>query len=353
MNRELNRDAFKQRIWRANEMDPNPVHPVLIRSIDTVYFSTMAHCQTPEKFFPVVKSDALPKGTFAGKLVLVTGGGTGLGKAITTTFANLGASVAIAARRLDILEKTASEIRNKTGAVVEAFQMDLKDPVKVAKAFDDIEQKFGRTPDILINNAAGNFIMATERLSPNAYGTVIDIVLKGTLHVTTEFGRRCIRKKQGGNVLSISTLYAKSGAPFVVPSGAAKAGVENMTKALASEWAKHGLRFNAIAPGPIPTEGAFGRLFAGSLKDSNDVMKVGVPVGRLGQPEEIANLVSFMCSDYMSWLNGAIVDFDGGQQHLNHGSHMGPFLHEWDQDQWQETENLIRGRTGKDRKSKI
>lgn len=148
--------------------------------------------------------------------------------------------------------------------------------------------------------------MATERLSPNAYGTIIDIVLKGTLHVTTELGRRCIQQKRGASVLSITTLYAQSGAPFVVPSAVSKAGVENMTKSLASEWAKHGLRFNAIAPGPIPTEGAFGRLFAGELKDSGDAMKASVPVGRLGHPEEIANLAAFMSSDFMSWMNGAV-----------------------------------------------
>uniref|UniRef100_A0A8R1DNC2 Uncharacterized protein n=1 Tax=Caenorhabditis japonica TaxID=281687 RepID=A0A8R1DNC2_CAEJA len=313
----------------------------------------MAHCKTPEKFFPVIKSVALPKGTFANKIAFVTGGGTGLGKAIATNFAHLGASVAIAARRLDVLEKTANEIRTNTGSTCEAFQMDVKDPVKVAKVLDDVEQKLGRTPDILINNAAGNFIMATERLSPNAYGTVIDIVLKGTLNVTTELGRRCIRQKQGARVLSISTLYAKAGAPFVVPSAVAKAGVENMSKSLATEWAKHGLRFNAIAPGIIQTEGAFGQLFAGSTEDAVNSIKKTVPAGRLGQPEEIANLVTFMCSDYMSWLNGAIIDLDGGQQHLNHGSHMGPFLHEWDQNKWEETENLIRGRSGKGKKGKM
>ncbi|CAL2042559.1 hypothetical protein CAEBREN_11677 [Caenorhabditis brenneri] len=313
----------------------------------------MAHCLHPEKFFPVVKSVALPKGTLNGKVALVTGGGTGLGKAIATTFAHLGASVAIAARRLDVLEKTANEIRSNTGGVCEAFQMDVKDPAKVAKAFDEVEKKLGHVPDILINNAAGNFIMATERLSPNAYGTIVDIVLKGTLHVTTELGRRCIQQKRGASVLSITTLYAKSGAPFVVPSAVSKAGVENMTKSLAVEWAKHGLRFNAIAPGPIPTEGAFGRLFAGELKDAGEAMASQVPVGRLGSPEEIANLAAFMSSDFMSWMNGAIIDFDGGQQHIHHGSHMGDFLHNWDNKQWEETENLIRGRTGKDKKSKL
>ncbi|CAB3404620.1 unnamed protein product [Caenorhabditis bovis] len=312
----------------------------------------MAHCAKPEKFFPVLKNVALQPGALKDKVALVTGGGTGLGKAIATTFAHLGAKVAIAARRIDVLEKSAAEIRNLTGGICEPFQLDVKDPAKVAKAFDDVTAKFNSTPDILINNAAGNFIMATERLSPNAYGTIIDIVLKGTLNVTTELGRRCIKEGKGASVLSISTPYARHGAPFVVPSAVSKSGVEVMTKSLASEWAKYGLRFNAVAPGPIPTEGAFGRLSVAGVGDAVELTKQSVPCGRAGSPEELANLVAFMSSDFMSWMNGAIVDFDGGQQHMNHGSSMGSFLHDWDHKMWEEAENVIRGRTGKS-KSKI
>ncbi|CAB3401170.1 unnamed protein product [Caenorhabditis bovis] len=286
----------------------------------------MAYCAKPEKFFPVLNDLALQPGTLKGKVALVTGGGTGLGKAIATTFAHLGAKVAIAARRLDILEKTAAEIRRTTGGICEPFQLDVKDPTKVAKVFDDIKAKFNATPDILINNAAGNFIMATERLSPNAYGTIIDIVLKGTLHVTTELVRRCIKEGKGASVLSISTAYAGHGAPFVVPSAVSKSGVETMTKSLASEWAKYGMRFNAVAPGPIQTEGAFGRLFVSGVGDATEQASRG--------------------------MNGAIIYFDGGQQHMNHGSGMGSFLHEWDHKKWEEAENVIRGRTGKS-KSKI
>ncbi|CAI2340275.1 unnamed protein product [Caenorhabditis sp. 36 PRJEB53466] len=292
----------------------------------------MAHCTNPDKYFPTVKTPALPSGVFKGKIALVTGGGTGIGRAIAATFAHLGASVAIASRRMDVLQKSAADIRTATGGICEPFQMDVKDTKMVAKAFDEMNEKFGKTPDILVNNAAGNFIMATERLSPNAYGTIIDIVLKGTLNVTTELGRRCIQQKTGAAVTSITAAYARAGGPFVLPSAVSKAGVEAMTKSLAVEWAKHGLRFNAVSPGSVPTKGAYGRLREFRWD---------------GSPEEVANLVAFISSDYMSWMNGAIIDLDGGAQYINHGSHMGEFLHEYDQQKWEDTENLIRGRSGK------
>ncbi|CAI5440778.1 unnamed protein product [Caenorhabditis angaria] len=311
----------------------------------------MASCPDANKYFPIKKSVALPAGTLKGKIALVTGGGTGLGKAIATTFATLGASVAIAARRVNVLEETAKEIRQLTGGICEPFHLDVKDPAKVTKTFDEVTAKFGKHPDILINNAAGNFIMATERLSPNAYGTIVDIVLKGTLHVTTELGRRCIKSKTGASVVSITTPYARSGAPFVVPSAVSKAGVETMTKSLANEWAKYGLRFNAVAPGPVPTKGAFGRLGLGSVEDTANIFKEAVPAGRAGTPEEVANLVAFISSDFMSWMSGAIIDLDGAQQYMHHGSSMGEYLHDLDEEGWKETENTIRGRTGK--KSKL
>uniref|UniRef100_A0A1I7V117 2,4-dienoyl-CoA reductase n=1 Tax=Caenorhabditis tropicalis TaxID=1561998 RepID=A0A1I7V117_9PELO len=228
--------------------------------------------------------------------------------------------------------------------------MDIRDPQMVTNAFDEINKKFGKDPEILVNNAAGNFIMATERLSPNAYGTIIDIVLKGTMNVTTELGRRCIQNKKGAAVTSITAGYARAGGPFVVPSSISKAGVENMTKSLATEWSKYGLRFNAVSPGPIPTKGAFGRLFSEEIPDAIEVIKQKNPEGRHGVPEEVANLVAFVSSDYMTFLNGVIIDLDGGQQHLNHGSHMGDFLHDFDQKTWEQTENVIRGRTGKEKK---
>ncbi|VDO98256.1 unnamed protein product [Heligmosomoides polygyrus] len=294
-------------------------------------------CKVPEKFFKPLKSAALPSDTMKGALALVTGGGTGLGKAIATMFAGLGAHVAIAARREDVLKATSLEIQKKTGGVCEGFVMDVKDPALVSKAMDNIVARFGKTPNILVNNAAGNFIMATERLSPNAVKTVVDIVLLGTMNVTMEVCRRAMKANQGCTVLSITTPYARHGGAFVVPSAISKAGVENMTRSLASEWAKYGMRFN----------GAFSRLSSGSVENMEAVAGSTIPVGRVGQPEELANLAAFVCSGYASWMNGAIIDFDGGQQHFNHSSSFGSHLHEMSSDDWQQIEDSIRQRTGK------
>uniref|UniRef100_A0A914D392 2,4-dienoyl-CoA reductase n=1 Tax=Acrobeloides nanus TaxID=290746 RepID=A0A914D392_9BILA len=313
-------------------------------------------CKTPEKFFPVVTTPALPPGSLKGKVALITGGGTGLGKAMATTFALLGARVAIASRRLDVLQQAADEIRRTSpGAEILPVELDVRKPELVAKTVDQIQSKFGQLPNIVVNNAAGNFIMAAERLSPNAIKTIVEIVLLGTVNVTTEVGKRLIssgEKNTGCTFLSITTPYARHGAAFVMPSAISKAGVENLNRSLATEWAKHGMRFNVIAPGPVPTEGAMGRLSPMSLEESAKEAATRVPLGRCGRPEELANLAAYMCSDYASWLNGAIVDFDGGQQYFNHGSSFGGQLHDMSSDEWENIENLIRGRTGKE-KSKI
>ncbi|KAK0395250.1 hypothetical protein QR680_001185 [Steinernema hermaphroditum] len=305
-------------------------------------------CKQAAKFFPVLKTPALPPGSMQGKFALVTGGGTGLGRAMATTLSHLGATVAIAGRRTEVLERTATDIHNETKGKVFPVKMDVRDPEIVEKSVDAIESEFGRLPNIVINNAAGNFIMASERLSPNAVRTVVDIVLFGTVNVTTEIGRRVINQnKDGCSFLSISTPYARSGGPFVLPSAMSKAGVENMTKTLSAEWAKYGMRFNVIAPGPIPTEGAFGRLSNMTMEETVHMLSKTVSVGRCGEPEEIANLAAYMCSDYASWLNGAIIDFDGGQQFLNHGSSFGDFLQKVPSGEWAKIEELIRSRTGK------
>ncbi|GMT14019.1 hypothetical protein PFISCL1PPCAC_5316 [Pristionchus fissidentatus] len=305
-------------------------------------------CENPDLFFPAKTGLALREGSMKGKIALITGGGTGIGKAIATTFASLGAHVAIAARRLDVLEKTAEEIRRSTGGVCEAFKMDVKDSKQVSAAIDDIEKKFGQTPNVLVNNAAGNFIMATERLSDNAISTVVDIVLKGTMRVTREIGVRCIKNGTGCAVLSITTPYARAGAPFVVPSAISKSGVETMTKSLSTEWAKYGLRFNVIAPGPFPTEGAFGRLSTMTMEETAAAAATTVPLGRCGVLEELANLSAFLCSDYGNYISGAIIDMDGAQQHFNHGSSMSPsVLHAMTSEDWDKIEGQIRGRTGK------
>jgi len=221
--------------------------------------SNTGSCLEPQKYYPAVKTPMLPAGTFKGKVAFVTGGGTGLGKAMTTMLATLGANVAIASRRKEVLEKTANEISAKTGQKIIPIQLNVKSADDVKKAVDECEQKLG-LPSIIINNAAGNFISPSERLSPNAVRAIIETVLLGTTNVTLEFGRRLLAAKKGGTFLAITTTYAQDGSGFVTPSAAAKAGVDVFMKSLAAEWGKYGLRFNCIAPGPIPTEGASARL---------------------------------------------------------------------------------------------
>lgn len=293
------------------------------------------------KFFPVMSSPMLPKESFKGKTAFITGGGTGLGKGMTTMLSQLGAQVVITSRKLPVLEKTAEEISGMTGNKVLAVAADVRDPESVKAAADRCEQEFG-LPDIVINNAAGNFISPTERLSPNAWRTVVDIVLNGTAIVTLELGKRLIKANQGASFLSITTIYTASGSGFVTPSAAAKTGVEGLTKSLAAEWGRYGMRFNCIAPGPIETKGAFSRLDpAGQFKDKLiDIL----PVGRLGDPSEIANLACYMVSDYASWMSGSVIRFDGGEYVMRAGEFND--LRVITNEQWDQLEAMIRKTKG-------
>jgi len=212
----------------------------------------------------------------------------------------------------------------------------------VKQAADECVKQLG-LPSIIINNAAGNFISPSEKLSPNAVKAIIDTVLLGTTNVALEFGRRLLEAKKGGAFLAITTTYAKDGSAFVTPSAAAKAGVDVFMKSLAAEWGKYGLRFNCIAPGPIFTEGAFGRLDpTGTFRDEAPKK---LTAGRLGEPEELANLAAYLVSDYSSWMNGTAVDFDGGEQRLRSGEFN--FLHMIEKEQWDSIEQMIRASTGK------
>lgn len=251
------------------------------------------------------------EGILKGKTILVTGGGTGLGKSMSTYFSQLGANVAITSRKLDVLEKTAQEISSQTGHPVQAIACDVREYDQVERAIGEVTAKFGRI-DVLVNNAAGNFISPTERLSNRAFDTVVDIVLKGTYNFTLALGKQWIDKKQSGVVMNIVTTYAWTGSGYVVPSACAKAGVLAMTRSLAVEWAKYGIRLNAIAPGPFPTEGAWSRLLPGSLKDKYDPAKK-VPVGRVGEHQELANLAAYLVSDYSAYVNGEVITIDGGE----------------------------------------
>ncbi len=250
----------------------------------------------------------------AGQTILITGGGSGLGRAMAERFAALGAKVGILGRRSGPLEEAVAAMRGAGGTAAWA-SADVRDPGTVAAAVDRLEGELGPATG-LVNNAAGNFLAATEDLSPNAFNSVVQIVLYGTFHATTELGRRWIERGSGGSVLNIVTTYAWMGSPFVAPSACAKAGVLALTRSLAVEWAEYRIRHNAIAPGPIPTEGAFSRL----LPDERlrQQFERGVPVGRFGRPEELADLAAYLFSPSGAFVNGECVVLDGGEW-LKHG----------------------------------
>lgn len=254
---------------------------------------------------------ALKEDALRGKAILVTGGGTGLGKAMATYFSELGADVIISSRKIEVLEATALEINSKTGNPVVALACDIRNIDEVEQLMQESIGRFGKV-DVLVNNAAGNFISPTERLSANAFSTIIDIVLKGTANCTLTFGKHWIKTKQAATVLNIVTTYAYTGSGYVVPSAVAKGGVLTMTRSLAVEWGKYGIRHNAIAPGPFPTKGAWERLLPGDLAAKFD-FKNRVPLKRVGDHQELANLAAFLVSDFANFINGEVVTIDGGE----------------------------------------
>uniref|UniRef100_A0A3Q0T4K2 2,4-dienoyl-CoA reductase [(3E)-enoyl-CoA-producing], mitochondrial n=1 Tax=Amphilophus citrinellus TaxID=61819 RepID=A0A3Q0T4K2_AMPCI len=292
-------------------------------------------------FFPPLENAMLLSGTFNNRVALITGGGTGLGRAMTVTLSQLGAQCIIASRKLEVLQQTAEEISSQTGNKVHAVQCDVRDPQAVSQCIDQMEALTG-LPDVIINNAAGNFVCPSERLSPNAWQTVIDIVLNGTAFVTLELGKRLIQKQKGASFLAITTIYAESGSGFVAPSASAKAGVEALYKSLAAEWGRYGHRFNIIQPGPIRTKGAFSRMDPTGAFEKVKIDRI--PTGRLGKPAELANLVAYMSSDYASWMSGAVIRFDGGE----YVSIAGEFneLRSVTPDQWKVMEAMIRKTKG-------
>ena len=247
-----------------------------------------------------------------GKTIVVTGGGSGLGKAMTKYFLELGANVAITSRDLDKLKNTAKELETETDGTCLPLQCDVREYHQVEAMREAVIKEFGKV-DVLLNNAAGNFISPTERLSPRAFDVIIDIVLKGTKNCMLAFGKHWIDAKQTNtNVLSIVTTYSWTGSGYVVPSAAAKAGVLAMTRSLAVEWAKYGMRFNAIAPGPFPTKGAWDRLMPGNLQEKFDMAKK-VPLKRVGEHQELANLAAYLVSDFSAYVNGEVITIDGGE----------------------------------------
>ena len=245
-----------------------------------------------------------------GKTIIITGGGTGLGKSMAVRFSELGANLVLTSRRQDVLDETSAEIKQATGAKILTVAADIRSPEQVANMVAQSVSKFKKI-DGLLNNAAGNFISPTEKLSENAFKTIVDIVLLGSFNCTLNAGREMI-KSGGGNILSIVTTYAWTGSGYVVPSASAKAGVLAMTRSLAVEWAKYNIRSNAIAPGPFPTKGAWSRLVPPGLNIEKK-MKERVPMKRFGKHEELANLAAYLMADGSAYINGDVITIDGGE----------------------------------------
>lgn len=279
---------------------------------------------------------------FKGQTILITGGGTGLGRSMAFRFAGLGANLFLAARREEPLRQTAEDIRGKGGRAGWATG-DVRDFAAIEKIVESACKEFGRV-DALVNNAAGNFVCPSERLSPNAFNAVVSIVLTGSFHCTLALGRRWIAEKQPGTVLSILATYVWTGSGFVLPSACAKAGVLAMTRSLAVEWARHGIRLNAIAPGPFPTEGAWSRVIAS--REFEEIHRRRHPMKRFGEHSELTNLAAFLLAPQSGYINGDCVTIDGGQW-LRGGGQFNDLL-EAPQSLWDEMEKARKQTPGRD-----
>ena len=248
----------------------------------------------------------------AGRSILVTGGGSGLGLAMATAFAAHGAQVMIAGRRRERLEAAVKEVTGaaREGGEADLYAGDVRDPAEVEKLVAHAVGRFGKL-DGLVNNAAGNFLAFSEELTSNGFDAVVRTVLYGSVNCTLAVGRHLLERKAPGAIVSIATTYAWTGTAYALPSACAKAGVLAMTRSLAVEWGHAGIRLNAIAPGPIPTEGAFSRLMASPEAQKNAIGRI--PLGRFGTPQEIANLAVFLLSDLCPYQTGDCVTMDGGE----------------------------------------
>lgn len=307
------------------------MHPIFL--INIVKKKSMSYTDK------MLRDDALK-----GKVIVVTGGGSGLGKAMTKYFLELGAQVAITSRDLEKLKTTAAELESETGGKCLPLQCDVRHYEKVENMLQETLKVFGKV-DVLLNNAAGNFISPTERLSANAFDTVIDIVLKGSKNCTLAFGKHWIDTKQtSATILNIVTTYAWTGSAYVVPSATAKAGVLAMTRSLAVEWAKYGIRSNAIAPGPFPTKGAWDRLLPGDLSEKFDMAKK-VPLKRVGDHQELANLAAYLVSDFSAYVNGDVITIDGGEWLKGAGQFN--LLEAIPEELWDQLEMMIKAKKNK------
>ena len=270
------------------------------------------------------------------KRILVTGGGSGLGKAMSERYLELGAKVYICGRRKSVLEDSAKEMMDNYGGSVIPISCDIK----VSEAIEEmIDQIWSDGPlDGLVNNAAGNFISRTEDLSPRAFNAIANIVFNGTFYTTNCVGKRWIKEGLKGSIISILTTWVYSSGPYTVPSAMSKSGLATMTKSLAAEWGNRGIRLNAIAPGPFPTKGAWDRLAPGGK--GADMMD-SIPMKRTGDLKELSNLAVFLMADGCDYLTGEIVTIDGGQW-LNHAGNFYEMLKNVSDDEWDMLRNMIK-----------
>ena len=284
------------------------------------------------------------EGLLKGKRILVTGGGTGLGKEMATHYASLGADIVICGRRLNVLEETADEIKSNHDVDVLSQSLDIRSPQDVD---DFIDQIFATKPlDGLVNNAAGNFISPTKMLSPRGFDAIANIVFHGTFYVTHSVGRRWIEAGLKGNIISILATWVWTGSPYVVPSAMSKSAINAMTKSLAVEWGPYNIRVNAIAPGPFPTEGAWARLSPKGDLD-NDSSYSAIPLGRVGEMSELQNLASFLMADGCDYLTGQTIAIDGAQYITGGGTFSG--LSKLKDSDWEEIKSMIKSTNEKDK----
>jgi NAD(P)-dependent dehydrogenase (short-subunit alcohol dehydrogenase family) len=283
-------------------------------------------------------------GLLNGKRILITGGGTGLGKEIATKYLQLGAEVWIAGRRGGTLDATAKELMAKHGGTVGAHAVDIRDAQAVDAMIERIWTESGPLTG-LVNNAAGNFISPTKDLTPNGFNAIANIVFHGSFYVTHAVGKRWIAGGHKGSVISILVTWVWTGSPYVVPSAMSKAGLNVMTKSLAVEWGRYGIRLNAIAPGPFPTEGAAKRLHpdTGTFEDATQL----TPMRRVGQMPELQNLAAFLMADGCEFLTGETIAIDGGGYLANGASFTE--LDKLSDADWQRMRALIKTQNDKDR----